>query len=386
MRRSVVLGGCAIVTLALGAVGASRVERRVPVDVATTKAVPDFSDATIPCSIRFAGQASLRAEITGIVRAIRVRPGQHVVRGQPLIELDTDTLKAQETAIEAQVAAAQAAITNKEATSDIAAQAARRLVALRQSGFGAVGPAQDAVSSARAAKAAVDQARADLDVAKAQLVQNRVLLSKAVIRSPIDGVVLDVSVSQGETAIATAVDVPGSELVVVADTSHPQARLRVDEEDVLGLSIGQDVTISTPALPGRRYGGTIRAISPSAPTQPDAQGRPQFLVTADVADAPEFRSGMTCRATMRVDRHRIVLLVPNDAVIFDDDRSDAGAIVYQVRDNRAVRTEVDVGPELDGKQSITRGLAPGALVLAKIPQWIASQRSALVSVRRTPLP
>ena len=153
----------------------------------------------------------LGSPTSGTVAKVHVKVWDKVKAGDPILTLDGRDLAAQQAVLVATVAAAQAA-------SDRADDAARRWTALKDSG--AVSPG-DLFSYQVAAK----EAKARLELAKAQLTQADVQLDRLVLRSPIDATVLQVGVRVGEF-VAAGAKAP----VVLGDISKLQIRCDVDEQ------------------------------------------------------------------------------------------------------------------------------------------------------------
>src|SRR5580704_11870048 len=89
-----------------------------------------------------------------------------------------------------------------------------------------------------------------IDVAKSNLEQNEDLLSKCVIYSPMDGVISVLSSEIGERVVATG-DFAGTEVMRVANFGSMEARVDVNENDVVNVEVGDSVRIKVEAYPGR---------------------------------------------------------------------------------------------------------------------------------------
>ena len=100
-----------------------------------------------------------------------------------------------------------------------------------------------------------DHARADAEVALAQaaLDEARAVMEKTFVRAPIDGIVLRKHRRAGET-VSTQFDSP---IVTLADRSRVRVRMDVDESDVARLRVGQPADVTADAFGGRRFAGTV---------------------------------------------------------------------------------------------------------------------------------
>ncbi|HUJ80157.1 MAG TPA: efflux RND transporter periplasmic adaptor subunit [Nitrospiria bacterium] len=114
------------------------------------------------------------------------------------------------------------------------------------------GPRKEEIASARAS---VDQARQNLDLAKIQL-------TYATLIAPTSGIVLTKSAEVGEVVSA------GTPVVTLGDLDHVWLRAYVNETDLGRIAWGQDVDVTTDTFPGKRYHGTIGFISSEAEFTP----------------------------------------------------------------------------------------------------------------------
>jgi HlyD family secretion protein len=102
----------------------------------------------------------------------------------------------------------------------------------------------------------VAMTQANLALARANLEEQRSLLEKTQLRSPIDGMVLRRNLQTGET-ISIQPLIP---ILEVADTVHLRVRAEIDETDVARVALGQRVSIVAAAYPDRRFGGVISRV------------------------------------------------------------------------------------------------------------------------------
>ena len=265
---------------------------------------------------------AVNAQMTGVLLAIHAEEGTRLKKGQPLVEIDSRELQAQERAAEASFKVA-------EATWSRSAQLfAGKIITVVE----------------------YDRDRAALESARATLDGLRTRLGYAQVVSPIEGVVTEKRVEAG--------DVVGNQarLFTVADVSQLVTRVRVSELEVRSLGVGDVVPISVDALGGERVTGRIRRIFPSADT---ATRLVPVEVALSGAALERLRPGYTVRATFALDQRGDALLVPS--------RSVSGPIgsraVYVVHEGKITRRAVAVGPDLDGKMEVTTGLNPGDSVI-----------------------
>jgi len=214
----------------------------------------------------------------------------------------------------------------------------------------------------RSLQESLAQARAALD-------QSEDLLSKTRIRSPIDGVVIQVDIKVGETVIAGTTNIPGSTMMVIADPSETLTEVQVDEADIAQVREGQNADIFTAAYPETPLSGTIQSIA-SVARQTPGQASLSFLVKVllDEQDRMKIRPGMSVRADIYTQTSEETLAIPVQAVLYDEDTDDEGneeqTYVFVMQDGKAIRKDVEVGISSDSDQEITDGLEEGELVIS----------------------
>lgn len=283
-------------------------------------------------------------QVSGTVKKLFADYNQQVKAGQVLLELDPSLLQAQIAQSTANLVRAQAAL-------KLAQTNARRVHDLFK---------QEYVSrqDAEQAEDGVAGARAQLEVARAQLARDRTNLSYTVIRSPVSGTVIDRSVDVGQT-VAASFQTP-TLFKIGQDLSKMQIDTTVAEADVGGIKVGQPVRFTVDAFPDQDFAGAVRQIRLNPTIQ-------QNVVTYDVVvavDNPDLKllPGMTAYVNIEVERRDRALLVSNAALRFkpaDDDDSKAdqprrrggmGSTVHVLRQGKPAAVKIRTGLT-DNKQS-----------------------------------
>ncbi|HHY76623.1 MAG TPA: efflux RND transporter periplasmic adaptor subunit [Firmicutes bacterium] len=168
---------------------------------------------------------------------------------------------------------------------------------------------------------------------------------KLVVTSPIDGKVISLSVEPGD-------EVSASEVVAeVVSVSPLTVVIPVDELDVAAIAIGQRAAVEIDALPGKVFEGVVSRIAHEGKVQ---QGITNYDVTIEI-EAEEVRLGMSAKATISVSSKEDVLVVPVEAVFWENNQ----AYVTKLEDGRAVKTRVKVGVQNDLYAEIASGLEEG---------------------------
>jgi HlyD family secretion protein len=209
------------------------------------------------------------------------------------------------------------------------------------------------------ARVDLKSARERLTQSEAQLDQIQDQLNNTKIVSPIDGVVTSLDIKVGETAIASATNIPGSSLMTIANPASIYTEVLVDEADVATIAVGQRVEIVAIAYPDQPMVGEVRYIANTAKIAPGRQGL-SFTVEIDIVDAGEvtLRPGMSCRAEIFTRQDQSVAAVPIQAILFEEDRAALKSDYFVfVNDNGVARkTRIEVGISDDEYQELLTGI------------------------------
>lgn len=169
------------------------------------------------------------------------------------------------------------------------------------------------------ANAKLDQAKASVAQAKAQLQQSQLNLDHSIISSPIDGVVVSRTVDVGQT-VAASLSAP-TLFTIANDLTKMQVLASIDEADVGQIKPGIKANFSVDAYPGETFTGDISQLRLNAQT---LQNVVTYSAVIDVTNADlKLRPGMTANITVPVARRDNVLTVPNAALRFKPNLSDA---------------------------------------------------------------
>lgn len=264
------------------------------------------------------------SELSGTVKRVLVDVNDRVKAGQVLVELDTAKLQDQVTQARAGLASAQAQLAQTGATVREARATLARFEEVARLSGGKVPSATELDS----AKAAVDRAvaaeaaaRASVNEARAALSTNETNLSKASIRSPINGVVLSRSVDPGNAVAASLQAV--TLFTLAEDLTQLKLDVAVDEADVGNVKVDQKASFTVSAFPARRYPATIQRVAFGS-TKTDNVVTYTTTLNVDNTDL-SLRPGMTAAATIVAREARGVLLVPNTALRFSPASSNGAA-------------------------------------------------------------
>ncbi len=283
-------------------------------------------------------QVNVGIEVSGTVDQVLVDYNDRVKVGQVLLRLDTAKLKALALQAEAALKAADAGLVEAKATVKETAANLDRLKQVRELSGGKV-PSQHDIDQAEAsldrARAAEGTAEANISEAKAALSVDNTNLEKAVIRSPIDGIVLKRDVEPGQT-VAASLQTP-TLFVLAENLTQMELNVAVDEADVGQVKEGQSATFTVDAYPDRTFPAKISEVR-FFPKTVDGVVTYETLLSVDNADLA-LRPGMTATADITVAKRDGALLIPNAALRFSprdqsaqrDDRSFVTRILMPFR-------------------------------------------------------
>jgi RND family efflux transporter MFP subunit len=282
-------------------------------------------------SLEMPNKAYLSFGATGTVEEVLVSEGNNVTEGQVLARLDAPSLESSVEMAELQVEIAQEQVKAARAQYEIA------LINLK-------GAATNTTlkkvyqEQVNIAEASWDTAKLNLEIAELSLESAELNLEKAVIVAPFDGVVTDITITEGKEISTATLATPAISLV---DTSEIEMRGFIDEIDIAMVQLGQEANILLDALPDEEVKGSVAFISPVGTIQ---AGVVSYDTTITLENSvAELKDGMTATAEIIIERRDDVLLIPNRAI--------RGTL-----ENRKVEVLVDEQVE---EREITLGLTDG---------------------------
>ena len=294
-----------------------------PVSVEAVKLVATtlLDDVGAVGSVRSNESVVLRPEVAGRIAAINFREGQVVKRGQTLIALDASVNRAEVAQMRAQL--------------DLAQSNLKRTDELARGNF---------VSAS-----AKDEAASKMRVAEATLALAQAKLSNMTLTAPFDGVVGIRNVSIGDYVK------DGADLINLEDIGSVKIDFRLPERYQPQVTVGQQVDVTSDALPGQRFAATIAAIDPLI----DANGRSVSIRARAPNPTKALRPGMFARVRVIFAEKRGAILVPEEAIV----PSGSDFYIYRVIDGTARRTRVRIGARRDAKVDVLEGAQAGDVVV-----------------------
>jgi HlyD family secretion protein len=260
-------------------------------------------------------QVDVGTEVSGTIETVEVDYNGHVKIGQILARLDISKLQAQVLKSKAALESARAKVLETQATVSETRNELARLKQVWKLSDNKVPSQRDmdaAYAALQRALAAETTAKAQVSEAQATLEANETDLSKAVIRSPINGIVLTRSVEPGQT-VAASLQSPVL-FTLAEDLTKMELHVDVDEADVGQVKEGQEATFAVDAHPSRTFPALIAQVRYGSQT---VNGVVTYKTVLNVDNSDlSLRPGMTATADITVKKVENAILLPNAALRF----------------------------------------------------------------------
>jgi len=283
--------------------------------------------------------ADVKSEYTGIVTEVYVTEWVQVEKGTPLARLDTRegelVLKKARTAVEI----AKANLMQVEVAANRANREYERALKLKEVGLITQQNLDDARTEREAAAVRISAAKAQIRAAEEDVEYAQTRLSKAIIRSPTEGMVSWRNVNVGD--------------YVGEMGAKPMFRMRV-------ARVGQALTFSTDAIPGKAFTGKVMFINPTV-----NEADRSVKVVAEVDNRlGQLKGGLFVNGRILTGKRTGIIKIPRAALLSWDIPAKK-AEIFVVQENVAHRRTVRTG-NLSGEQvEIASGLAAGQLVITR---------------------
>jgi HlyD family secretion protein len=281
------------------------------------------------------------AEVSGRIATVDVDYNDRVKAGQVLARFDRTSLQAQLAQMNATLQASRATLEQAKTDRDQAKRNVERMARLFSNKAISEAEHDTAVSAANLADQRVRAAEAQVTAQEASLTVSRNNLDHAVIRSPIDGVIVTRNVDPGQT-VASAFQTPVL-FTVAADLRKMEVVAAVDEADVGEIAIRQPATFTVNAYPDRTFEGFVRSVRNSPVVVQDVV----TYGTVVEVDNPDLalKPGMTASVRVRTATAKDVLRVPNGALHFTPAGESGGMRpdFWRVAGDHVERVEVTLG-------------------------------------------
>ncbi|MFY9140423.1 MAG: efflux RND transporter periplasmic adaptor subunit [Thermacetogeniaceae bacterium] len=379
-KIAVFLGLALIVAVIIGAVIKSSSESVVEVKTAEAKTM-EYEDKVLATgtvevvdSVDVASTLTLPAKLT-----LKVEEGDQVKQGQVIAELDVSEQKQQLKSAEDNLDAAEKALANaKKANQEIAAakkdaeknlalaqqelEAVKALIQEGKAGQQELIEAQQAVAAAQQAKNTIEmQAKAmdtstlelQVEQARAAVDAARSAVEKGKIKSPIDGVVLQITAKSGSYVQ------PGMPLITVGKPEQLQVVAKLSEQDINGVKVGQEVEVRWAGAPEQVVKGEVSRIAPVVSAPEIGQTETHIKVYITIDDGAALKPGATVDVVIYRVKPRQSLLVPNEAIIEDGETK----TVFVVDNGTAKKVTVQTGHSNELYTEINEGIKANTRVI-----------------------
>jgi HlyD family secretion protein len=261
------------------------------------------------------------SQVSGRIQELYADFNSPVKKGEKIAKIDPSLFGAAVVQAQANVMAAQANVKRLTITAEDSERQATRASEVFEKQLISATERDNAVATARSARAGVDQAQAQLAQSRASLEQAQTNLRYTDILSPTDGVVISRAVNVGQT-VAASLSAPVI-FTIAQDLRKMEVHTNVAESDIGRLKPGMRVSFTVDAYPGEPFRGSIRDIR-NAPQV--VQNVVTYDAVIDVAnDDLKLKPGMTATVSIVTDRRRDVLAVPNTALRFRPEGTTTGA-------------------------------------------------------------
>lgn len=296
-------------------------------------------------------EVKISPEVAGELIEIPVIEGQSVKKGDLLVRIKPDFYQAQLEQQQASLASARAASVLSQARLSKAEQDYKQAQELYLKKL-------ISDSDHTAAKTNLDVAKADFDSSVAQirrtegsLNQSRDQLSKTTIYAPVDGSISSLTSEVGERVVGTN-QFAGTEIMRLANLENMEVRVKVNENDIINVKVGDHTVVTVDAFPGRKFNGAVNEISSSAITvgaQSAAASASDevtnFLVKISIkAPDAKLRPGMSATVDIETQTVESVVVVPIQSVTV---RAAGGKTTEQLQLAKAKEAKERSGNDLE---------------------------------------
>lgn len=277
----------------------------------------------------------IKPQISGIIDELYKEAGQTVKKGEVIAKVkvipELGTLNSAESRVRL------AEINGAQAETDFA-----RLETLYKDGLISSEEYEKGRVTVQQAREELQAARDNRDIVRDGITQSSADISSTLIRSTIEGLILDVPVKVGNSVIMANTMNDGTTIATVADMNDLIFRGNIDETEVGRVHEGMPVKITIGALQNLSFEAQLEYIAPKAT---EANGANQFEIKAalSVPDTVVIRSGYSANAEIVLDRATQTLAIPEGAVEFSGDSTFVYVLTDSVPQQSFERRPVQVG-------------------------------------------
>ena len=324
-------------------------------------------------SVESVNEVDVGAQASGKITKLYVKLGQEIKKGEMIADIDSTTQINTLNTKKAALVSYQAQLKAKKTAYDVALSSYNRLSKLYT---------QKATSldSLNSAKSTLDNAKAEMEAIEANIKQAEIEVNTAEtnvgytkITAPMDGTVISVPVSEGQTVNANQTT---PTIVTIADLSKMKIKPEISEGDITKVKAGQEVSFTILSDSQTVYHSVIDSVDPANTTTSDSSSTSSstssnssssttsaiYYYANVLIDNPDrtLRIGMTTENNIKIANAKDVLLVSNMAI----QKRDSKSFVNVLNDkNQPEQREVETGVQNDFQTEIKSGLNEGEKVI-----------------------
>lgn len=387
-KKKIIIGAVLAVAITAVVVFNLSNKKEVAIDVQTEKVKRGDVIKTVSASgkIQPVTDVKVSSNVSAKIMKLTVKEGDRVQRGQLLVSLDRTVYEASVNQSKAELMRAKSQVISAEASLQKAKQDYDRIKGLFEKKLSAESELQSAEANLSTSQSALESAQSQVQAAQADLDRSLDNLSKTEIYSPIEGTVSKLNKEEGEIALGSqfSQDV----IMVVANLAEMEARVNVDENDVVSISLSDTATIEVDALNEQKLHGRVTEIANTANVKAAGtqEEKTEFEVKIALSDnLPTLRPGMSTTSDITTDVKTNVLSVPiqcvtvrlpeklkrkegieKDAAIANDTASEfkpnkdgVVEVVFVIENGTAVAKAVKTGIQSESHIEILEGIKEG---------------------------
>ena len=290
----------------------------------------------------------IKPQISGIVDEVYKEAGQTVKKGEVIAKVKVIPELGQLNSAENRLRLAE--INTKQAETEFARM--KKLYQDKLISKEEYEKSEVSVKQAREEKATSKDA---LDIIKEGITKKSASYSNTMIRSTIDGRILDVPVKAGNSVIMSNTFNDGTTIATVANMNDLIFRGNIDETEVGRIHEGMPIKLTIGALQNLTFDATLEYISPKGVEQ---NGANQFEIKAaiKVPDSVNIRSGYSANAEIVLDKASKVIAIPESTIEFSGDSTFVWVLTDSVPEQKFIRRQVTTGLSNGIKLEIKKGL------------------------------
>lgn len=307
-------------------------------------------------------RAKLAPATGGQIARLLVREGDRVKRGEVLLELWSEDLRAQVHLAQDQLNAARARADQACLNAELAEREAERAQQLRAERFISAEAVDKAVSQSKAQRAACIAARADIEQARSGIAVAQASLSRQQLRAPFAGIVAEVTGELGEFTTPSPPGIPTPPAVDLIDDSCLYVTAPIDEVDAPAIRLQMPARISVDAFPDRKFDAHVRRIAPYVlDVEKQARTVDVEVEFNDPQQTGTLLVGYSADVEVVLDSKADVLRVPTAAI-----QEGSRVLVYRESDARLEARTIETGLANWEYTEVRGGLAEGDRVVLSL--------------------